>query len=208
MSFRSIFAPAKVHIFGIDLFSVFLLSLFMTNTVGNMNYSETPSDSTASIQGETRTLELPSDIKPVSVTIPAIGLTTNIELLGLGSDGLQQVPNKYSSVSLYQLGPLPGQVGNAVLAGHYKLEDGSIGPFFELNKAKVGDTIVIKDTAGLQKEFKIYKTEVVDVEKFSVEKVYGSSTSSSLNLVTCQGDFNPVTNDYTKRLIVYSFLTQ
>ena len=57
---------------------------------------------------------------PVSLTIPLIGVQTNLMTLGLGSDGTLQVPplNMASVAGWYTGSPRPGAIGSSIIVGH------------------------------------------------------------------------------------------
>src|SRR5205085_1186906 len=61
---------------------------------------------------------------PVRLRIPALGLRTSIEPVGLRA-GAMDVPTNVWDVGWFQLGPRPGDVGNAVIDGHL---DSTTGP--------------------------------------------------------------------------------
>src|SRR4051794_4191881 len=54
---------------------------------------------------------------PVRLRIPALSLRTSIEPVGLRAGALD-VPTNVWNVGWFQLGPRPGDVGNAVIDGH------------------------------------------------------------------------------------------
>ena len=56
--------------------------------------------------------------QPVSVAIPRLHVSSRLELLGLSADGEMEVPNDPARAGWYTLGPTPGALGPAVIAGH------------------------------------------------------------------------------------------
>ena len=56
--------------------------------------------------------------RPVSLSIPVIGVHTRLIRLGLTAQGTLQVPASTSVAGWYTGGPRPGQIGSAVIAGH------------------------------------------------------------------------------------------
>ena len=80
---------------------------------------------------------------PVSVDIPAIGVTSRLLHLGLNSDGTVQVPSLVTSAdeaAWYKYSATPGQIGASVIEGHV---DSYQGPavFFRLGALRPGDII-------------------------------------------------------------------
>src|SRR5687768_1091778 len=62
---------------------------------------------------------------PSLLTIPTLDINAAIEHVGLDQQKRMDVPQDVNNVAWYKLGPLPGQPGNAVLAGHL---DSKTGP--------------------------------------------------------------------------------
>ena len=55
---------------------------------------------------------------PVSLTIPLIGVKTQLITLGLTAAGALQVPSTTSVAGWYTGSPRPGAVGSAIVVGH------------------------------------------------------------------------------------------
>jgi sortase A len=140
---------------------------------------------------------------PVSISIPAISLYSKIESLGKDELGLQKVPSEGKTVGWFNLGPKPGETGSAVIAGHYDV-GGIPTVFYNLSKVKKGDTIKIKDSNGKESTFKVFQTEIVSLNEFSVSKVYKNNSGKFLNLVTCHGKYLLNEDNYSQRFIAYA----
>jgi hypothetical protein len=55
---------------------------------------------------------------PVRVELPTIGVSSPLVRLGLLADGTMEVPRDYGVAGWFSGGPMPGQDGPAVIAGH------------------------------------------------------------------------------------------
>src|SRR5664279_5537161 len=77
---------------------------------------------------------------PVSLHIPAIGLSVPLSTLGLDPDGTVEVPTSYQQAGWFGLGPSPGQSGSAVMLGHVDSHSGP-GVFFRLRTQTEGDQV-------------------------------------------------------------------
>src|SRR5438128_2185263 len=55
---------------------------------------------------------------PTTIRIPAIHINARVESVGLDSEGHMAVPKVPANVAWYNLGPKPGEDGNAVIDGH------------------------------------------------------------------------------------------
>lgn len=143
---------------------------------------------------------------PVRVKIPSINVETVIEHVGVDSEGRMDVPRDAGNTSWFKPGFKPGEKGSAVLAGHYDREDGSPAVFWDLTKVKTEDTIIVIDDRG--KEFRFSVTEIQDYpyDNFPIEKVFGASSVPKLNLITCRGEWNANTENYSHRTVVFAEL--
>jgi hypothetical protein len=144
--------------------------------------------------------------RPVALSIPSLGVTTSVGVLGLQADGQVQVPTTTRVVGWYRYGVTPGQVGSAVILGHV---DSYLGPgvFFNLKSLKAGQYLNLTLADGTRARFVV--TEVVQYLKTSFPDrfVYGAhGASRSLQLVTCGGSFDHATGHYLSNVVVYSHL--
>jgi len=146
-------------------------------------------------------------IIPIKVSIPSINVSADIEKVGLLDNGQMGVPEKFEQVGWYKEGILPGEQGNAVLAGHV---DSKTGPaiFYHLHKLEVGDEVHVMNEDGEKLTFIVYDKKSFDTESAPVEKIFGYSYRSNLNLITCTGDFNREKGTHEERLVVYTELAK
>ena len=56
---------------------------------------------------------------PTRLRIPKINVDTVVESVGLTLDDAMDVPKNYKHTAWYNGGPRPGQIGSAVINGHY-----------------------------------------------------------------------------------------
>jgi len=66
--------------------------------------------------------------------IPSINIDAAIEYVGLTSNGAMAVPKGPNDVGWFELGPRPGDIGSAVIAGHDGWKDGIPAVFDNLSK--------------------------------------------------------------------------
>ncbi|MFC3885184.1 class F sortase [Bacillus songklensis] len=143
--------------------------------------------------------------KPVYLEIPKLALTASIEAKGLLKNGQMAVPDDRDTVAWYAPGAIPGQKGNAVMAGHV---DDKKGPavFYYLNRLTIGDFIHIQDKNGVKLTFVVTKKIAYDRHNAPIALIFGSSGAKHLNLITCTGSFNRKQGTHEKRLVVYTTL--
>lgn len=141
---------------------------------------------------------------PVNLKISSINLNVPVLSVGADVDGTQLVPDDNGTVSWWKYGAKPGEVGSAVLAGHYKIDDGSPGVFYRLNEVKIGEMVSVTDEHGVEQQFRVVDRKIFPVPEFPTIDIYENSDSESLNLVTCTGEYISETNNYTHRLVIYT----
>ena len=142
---------------------------------------------------------------PVSLTIPLIGVQTNLMTLGLGRDGTLQVPplNMASVAGWYTGSPRPGSIGSAIIVGHV---DTTSGPavFDRLDTLTRGDKIYVKRADGTLVEFQVTSVQQYPKDHFPTEAVYGPVPDPELRLITCGGAYDPATHHYVLNIVVYA----
>jgi sortase (surface protein transpeptidase) len=135
--------------------------------------------------------------KPTRVAIPALGVDTTVVPVGLDSDHEMVVP-PVTEVGWYDLGPAPGEVGPAVLAGHVNY-DGVQGAFARIGALRPGDTITVATGAG-DRTFAVYEVLTFPKNRFDTPAVWGNTDGPELRLVTCSGAV--VDHSYTDNTVV------
>ncbi|MGW0934180.1 class F sortase [Streptomyces sp. NPDC002666] len=146
----------------------------------------------------------PAAQAPVHVSIPSLGVDSDIMRLGLNTDGTVEVPpaEKGMTVGWYTGGPVPGAQGPAVLIGHNDTRFGR-AVFHDLKKITKGADITVRDAKGAEINFEVTGRETASKNAFPTDRVYGPTDDRALRLVTCDGAFDaqghPVDN-----LIVYA----
>lgn len=143
--------------------------------------------------------------KPAELQIPKLGIDAKIERVGKDKTGAMDVPKNPWNVAWYDLGPIPGQPGNAVIDGHL---DTATSPavFARLSELKPDDEVRITDDRGGIKTFVVEKTVVYNDASFPLFQVFGPTAKTRLNLITCAGVFNKSVKKYNDRYVVYTDL--
>jgi len=140
---------------------------------------------------------------PVSLTIPLIGVQTNLITLGLAADGELQVPSSYSIAGWYTGSPRPGAIGSAIIVGHIDSFTGP-GVFYRLSELKAGDKVYVKRADGTLAEFRVTSVQTYLKDQFPTEDVYGPVPDAELRLITCGGAFDAATGHYLSNIVVYA----
>lgn len=153
--------------------------------------TSTPSD----VLGPTTTTAPPSNASLAAgsavarIQIPKIGLD-NIVVNGVGVDDLRKGPGHYPQT------PLPGQLGNAAIAGHRTTYD---HPFGDIDQLASGDVIMVQTLQG-SFTFHVYSQLVVDPSDVAV-LAPDPNRPATLTLTTCNPKYSAA-----QRLVVKAAL--
>ncbi len=191
---KEIIKKGKIVIFGIAL--VYVLSFFVPYKLYWQRFT-----------GASELQEI-EKIIPYTVKIPKINVEAEIELVGLNQKGAMETPSNFQTVGWYKYGPTPGQIGNAVLAGHVDNALGGGGIFKNLDEVSFGDEIVTIDRQGEEQVFIVEEIEIVPWLDAPREKIFGETDEKRLNLITCTGSWSKVWNTYDDRMIIYATLKE
>lgn len=138
-----------------------------------------------------------------TLEIPAIGVSTPLAVLGLNADRTMQVPTNFAMAGWYRYGPVPGQPGPAVVAGHV---DSRSGPavFYRLSDLSAGDEVHVRAADGTTATFVVQRVEQHPKDAFPHEQVYGQTAGPELRLITCGGVFDRRQRAHRDNVIVYA----
>jgi hypothetical protein len=137
--------------------------------------------------------------------VPAIGVDTPVESLGLAADGTLQQPAGWQIAGWYRGSVPPGDVGPSIIIGHV---DSINGPavFFRLRQLRPGQRAIVIGRDGQPASFVIDQVTSYPKSNFPVDAVYGPSSVPELRLVTCTGDFDYAARSYLDNLVVSAHL--
>jgi hypothetical protein len=140
---------------------------------------------------------------PVSVDIPSVGISSQLQQLAMGPDGKLGAPTDFATAGWFAAGPQPGQPGPAVIAGHV---DSRSGPaiFYHLRDLHVGAEVQVHRQDGSTVRFAVTGMEQYPKDAFPADKVYGPVPGPELRLITCDGAFDRAAHSYRDNLVVYA----
>jgi sortase A len=146
----------------------------------------------ARVQTATTTTTLPPPPPAVGnpvgiIQIPKIGLDRAV-IQGIGVPDLRKGPGHYPAT------PLPGQLGNAAIAGHRTTYG---APFNRIDELAVGDPIIIQTVSGTF-HYSVSQQLVVSPKEVSV---LNPTAEATLTLTTCNPKFSA-----SQRLVVKAVL--
>ncbi|MBX4198330.1 class F sortase [Candidatus Parcubacteria bacterium] len=157
-----------------------------------------------------QSVEMPDSVKPantnspISIRIPKINVNANLESVGLKSDGSMAEPKDPTQAAWFNLGPRPGESGNAVINGHFGWKNNISAVFDDLSALSVGDTIYTEDDKGIITTFEVREVRMFKETEDS-SSVFGIGDGNAhLNLITCGGVWNKTSKSYSNRLVVFT----
>jgi LPXTG-site transpeptidase (sortase) family protein len=139
---------------------------------------------------------------PLRVEIPKISITTKLVPLGTTTNNFLDVPKDAANVGWYEKGIKPGQVGIALLIGHYDTYTGRPAVFYRLRDLMVGDEVVVYTSKDERFVFKVTQISSEAYRDFPIDLVYGQTKDIEVRLITCDGIWLKNESSYSKRLIV------
>ncbi len=140
-------------------------------------------------------------VAPERLVLPSLDLDLPVVPVGVADDGQMEVPDDVDDTGWYQHGPVPGQPGNAVVAGHVDSRTQGLGAFHRLVDLAVGDRVevVAGDTTTT---FEVTGRRLVDKDTLEPRDLFRRSGRPQLVLVTCGGEFDGSVRSYRSNVVV------
>ena len=184
--------------------SLFVVILFVVMVYNYASHASMPANLSAT--------PTPALWKPAQLRIPALQIDTHIMSVGRTSSGVMDAPVSnalnspyWTSVFWYELGPAPGQAGNAVIAGHVDRVGGDPAIFWSLSTLKPGNKIFVTTLQGKTLQFvvnRVVRYAANAPNTTVLNAVFGPGTGHHLNLITCSGVWTG--HGYDERLVVFT----
>ena len=141
---------------------------------------------------------------PAYLKIPGINVDSVIEQVGLTANGALDVPKGTGNVAWYKLGPHPGEIGSAVIDGHYGIKNGKASVFDNLHKLRINDKLFVEDNQGTITTFVVRASLTLDANADATAIFKSTDGKAHLNLITCEGTWDKVAKSYPQRLVVFA----
>lgn len=181
---------------------IFFLAPSFYSFSKNLNQSNLASfveNTPVSLSQEQENFEL-----PVRLKIPVINVDSTIEHVGITSDGAMDIPKNQDDVAWLKIGSRPGDMGNAVISGHYGWKNSIPAAFDNLYKLQRGDKLYIEDGKGLIITFIVRESRTYDWDADASDVFSSNDEKVHLNLITCEGAWDKTQKSYSKRLVVFT----
>ena len=152
---------------------------------------------------------------PVWISSPKANIDGSVIQVGVDQTGAMAAPEGANNDPVWfqgfwwQYGAIPGQIGNAVIAGHLDRKDGSPALFWGLRRLAVGDSVYVRNALGqtlhfVVTEVKTFYNPTGGPDDPVMQRIFGPAQTANLNLITCTGDWTG--KEYTKKLVVFTTL--
>lgn len=141
---------------------------------------------------------------PTKININKISVDAPIEQVGLDDKERMDVPKDFGNVGWYKLGYFPGERGSVVMAGHVDRKNGDPAVFAQIKTLENGDEITLEDSAGKNYTYVVVDKKTYEFDKVPLLKVFGANDYRRMNLITCTGQFDTDSENYSDRLVVYA----
>jgi Sortase domain len=139
---------------------------------------------------------------PVRMVVPALGVDTAVDPVGVEPDGQMTIPAEVDRVGWYRFGPAPGDGGSAVIAGHVDDREQGLGAMAPLRDADVGDEVTLTDAAGTTTTWRVVSREVIQKQVLPLDRLFARDGPPRLTLITCGGPFLEEFSSYRDNVVV------
>lgn len=144
----------------------------------------------------------PSDAPIARLVIPRVGIDAPVVTLGIDGDGVMQSPSNAYDVAWYDFSTRPGFGSNAVFSGHVDYHDVGPAVFWELRHLQAGDIVEVRLADGTIYQYSVTALECLPVDTAPIGEIVGPTPNEVVTLITCCGEFNYSTRQYSHRLVV------
>lgn len=147
---------------------------------------------------------------PIQLLIPDAGVDAVIEVGVVTPEGVMENPSGSWVVAWYEVLGAPGLNSNAVMAGHLDYWDVGPAVFWNLPNLGPGAPMTVVMENGEQISYALDSSRLYNVrEELTPEviqqNITGPTDREALTLITCGGEFDPVTGEYLYRQVVRSY---
>lgn len=146
--------------------------------------------------------------QPARLIIPTLKIDAKIQKIGLSKtgNGSMGIPTNFTDVAWYKHGVIPGAPGSAVIAGHLNGKNVPRAVFYNLNRLRIGDLVMVVDQAGLTWSFRVTSRRLFNYNDSAADVFLGDASKQRLNLITCAGNWLKSQKLYNKRIVIFTEL--
>ncbi len=181
----------------------------------SINATTTPSmvETTTSINAAAGTTVANNENgSPMRLIIPKLSIDAGFQYTGFEPDGTMAVPTNIYDVGWFTDSVRPGEKGVAIVTGHIAQVRGGVvtklGVFNDLHALQPGDTLSVVNDQGKSIAFVVREVRSYDPAADATDVFTSTDGGAHLNLITCEGTWNPSQVSYSQRLVVFTDATQ
>jgi len=137
---------------------------------------------------------------PVNIIIPALALDYDIRPMGADRRGNMEVAPFLAVVSWFNRSPIPGNNGNAILAGH-NAWGGERSRLFTLDTLSIGDYMEIEYADGSVLNFRLESVFVYPLLTAPAHLIMDTGGQARVTLITCKGPFSRTMGTSENRIV-------
>ncbi|MDQ6522996.1 SdrD B-like domain-containing protein [Nocardioides sp. LHD-245] len=123
--------------------------------------------------------------RPAKLGFAKLGIQAKVKPIGLTGKKANVPGNRNLTGWLRTSAELGDVIGTAVIVGHVSDNHDRPGAFFDLKKAKKGQTVELTDKAGVVRTYQVVKTKRYLRSKLLPKKLFSMTSQSRVQLVTC-----------------------
>lgn len=196
-----------VGFFVIFVFNIFILDQSITqqkSLIVERALPEAPFENLVEITtDEEQASEIIEFAVPLQLLIESVGVQAFVESVGI-LDGGMAVPVLPENVGWYEFGARPGEVGSAVFAGHVNWKDRPEAVFTNLKNVQIGDMVQVINRDGEVVNFLVDEIKSYPFDADASEVFSSDDGLARLNLITCDGVWNPTLGSHESRLVIFT----
>jgi hypothetical protein len=140
-------------------------------------------------------------VAPVRLVVPAAGVDAVLTGAGLDPAGALVPPEDPAVAGWYTGGPVPGETGPAVIAGHVDWA-GAPAVFAGVADLAPGAEVLVERADGSTERFTVTRVARYPKDAFPAAAVYGPTPDAQLRLITCGGTFDRAARSYRDNVVV------
>jgi len=137
---------------------------------------------------------------PVRMRIPELSLDYEIQGTEPDSEGNMQIVPALPIISWFEVSPIPGNEGNAILGGHNKWR-GERSKLYTLDELDIGDEMEIEYEDGTCRWFKLESVFVYLLRTAPAHLIMDIEGEARVTLITCKPPFNTSTGTSDYRIV-------
>lgn len=157
---------------------------------------------------ESSTAGAPAQERPVTVTIPAVGLNAPVDPVGVTREGAMELPGDVERVGWYRFGPVAGaDTGTTVIAGHVDGRKQGLGAMAAVRNVAVGAAVSVTAADGTRHDYRVIGRERIVKKALPVQDLFRRDGAHRLVLITCGGAYDRSRGGYQENIVVLAVPT-